>query len=375
MKFTVTSQELLHGILSVSKVIASKNTLPILDNFLFELSGNSLNITAADMETRLKTSLDIDEVIEEGEISIPAKLLTDSLKEFPDIPLNIETNEEDSILEIKWINGALKLPYLSAEDYPEIAKLSDNSIELTLPSDILLSAINNTFYATAEEELRPVMNGIFFDINTDSVTMVASDSHKLVYYTRNDIKGSEQTSFILPKKPASILKNLLPKVEGDVKITYDQKNAYFEFEGTMLICRLVEGKYPSYRSVIPKNNSNKLNVNRIDLLNAAKRVSVCSNQASSYVKLSLAFNNMIISAQDLSFSTSAFESVACQYDGDKMDIAFKSEFLIEILSNLPFEEVCIELSDPSRAALILAGEDTDPEEEICSLLMPIKIPV
>lgn len=374
MKFTVSSSELLHGLLSVSRVISSRNSLPILDNFLFVLTGNTLEITASDLEMTLKTSIAIEDVQEEGQIAVPAKLLTDSLKEFPDLPLQFSTEANEDILNISWMSGASKIPFFSADDYPTLPELSDMAISTSFPSDILLAGINNTIYATAEDELRPVMNGIFFDMGTDNVTLVATDSHKLVYYTRNDIKAAEKSTFILPKKPAAILRTLLAKSEEVVKVTFDMKNAYFEFDGNMLICRLQEGTYPAYRSVIPKNNTNKLVINRVSLLNAVKRVAVCSNQSTSHIKLSLTFNKLVISASDTSFSMSAHETLDCTYEGDEMHIGFKSTFLAEILSNLPYDEVSIELSDPTRAGLILAAGETDPDEVICSLLMPIRIP-
>jgi DNA polymerase-3 subunit beta len=217
------------------------------------------------------------------------------------------------------------------------------------------------------------MNGIYFDIDIESATMVASDAHKLVCFTRHDIKSEQKSSFILPKKPSSILKNLLSKVEEDVKILFDQKNAYFEFESFILVCRLVEGNYPAYKSVIPKNNTNRLIINRQDFLNSTRRVSVCSNQASSLVKLKLSFNQLVISAQDLDFSISAHERLTCQYDGDPMEIGFKSTFLIEILSNLSYNDISLELSDPSRAALILPSGSNDPAEEILALIMPMMV--
>jgi DNA polymerase III subunit beta len=377
MKFTVSSSELLHGLLSVSRVISNKNTLPILDNFLFVLNGNSLEVTASDLEMTLKTTITIDDVKEEGEIAVPAKLLTDSLKEFPDLPLEFSTNDSDkeSILNIKWLSGASQIPYFPADDYPVLPTLEESAISVNMPAETLLTGINNTLYATAEEELRPVMNGIFFDMGPESTTMVASDSHKLVCYTRKDVKASDKSSFILPKKPAAILKTILPKTDDPIKIIFDQKNAYFEFDNNILICRLVEGNYPAYRSVIPKNNPNKLIISRLSMLNGVKRVAVCSNQATSHIKLSLSYNQLVISAQDLSFSISAHETLSCQYEGDPMEIGFKSTFLAEILSNLPFEDIRLELSDPTRAGLILAAEQTNSNEDICSLLMPIRIPV
>ncbi len=374
MKFTVSSSELLHGLLSVSRVISSRNTLPILDNFLFVLSGNTLEVTASDLEMTLKTSIAIEDVQEEGEIAVPAKLLTDSLKEFPDLPLTFSTETNEEILNISWMSGASKIPFFPAEDYPSLPELGDMAISASFPSDILLTGINNTIYATAEDELRPVMNGIFFDMTPENTTLVATDSHKLVYYTRNDVRVDEKCSFILPKKPAAILRSLLAKSEDAVKVTFDMKNAYFEFDGNILICRLQEGTYPAYRSVIPKNNTNKLVINRVSLLNAVKRVAVCSNQSTSHIKLSLSFNKLVISASDTNFSMSAHETLDCTYEGDEMHIGFKSTFMAEILNNLPYEEVSIELSDPTRAGLILAAGETDPEEVICSLLMPIRIP-
>ncbi len=285
MKFVVSSSELLARLLSVSRVISSKNTIPVLDNFLFVLKDGNLQITASDLETSLRAGLAIDNVEEEGEITVPAKLLVDSLREFADIPLEFKTNQTKSSIDITWANGNSTLPCMSADDYPAIASISPESTEIIVNSQILLEGINRTLYATAEEELRPVMNGIYFDIDTESATLVASDAHKLVCFTRHDIKSDQKSSFILPKKPSSILKNLLSKIDEGVKIVFDQRNAYFEFESFVLVCRLVEGNYPAYKSVIPKNNTNKLIIIRQDFLNSTKRVSVCSNQASSLIKL------------------------------------------------------------------------------------------
>lgn len=373
MKFVVSSTELLARLLSVSRVISSKNTIPILDNFLFVLKDGYLSITASDLETSLKSGMAIENVIEEGEITIPAKLLVDSLKEFPDQPLEFKTNETSSIIEITWANGNSKLPCTLSDDYPNIAELSDDRTEISILSSVLLEGINRTLYATAEEELRPVMNGVFFDIENEGTTLVASDAHKLVCYTRHDIKSAQKSSFILPKKPSSILKNILSKVDQEVTIRFDIKNAYFEFESFVLVCRLVEGNYPAYRSVIPKNNQNKLIINRQDFLNSTRRVAVCSNQASSQVKLKLSYNQLVISAQDLDFSISAHERLSCQYEGDSMEIGFKSTFLIEILNNLPYTDISLELADPTRAALILPSGQTDPNEDILALIMPMMV--
>lgn len=373
MKFVVSSSELLSRLSSVSRVISNKNTIPVLDNFLFVLKEGFLHITASDMETSLRTSLPVENIEEEGEITVPARLLVDSLKEFADIPLEFNSNEENTSIHITWATGDSTLPCTGAEDYPSIPEISNEQTIVSINSIILLEGINRTLYATAEEELRPVMNGIYFDMQPESFTLVASDAHKLVCYTRHDIKSGNPSNFILPKKPASILKNLLARADEGVKLIFDQKNAYFEFESFILVCRLVEGPYPAYKTVIPKNNTNKVLINRQDFLNSAKRVSVCSNQASSLIKLNLSENQMTISAQDLDFSISAHERLNCQYEGDAMEIGFKSTFLIEILSNLPYNDISLELSDPSRAALVLPSAPEDPSEEILALIMPMMV--
>ncbi len=373
MKFIVSSTDLLQGLLSVSRVIASKNSLPILDNFLFVLEGNSLTVTASDSETTLKTVINIDEVTEGGEIAVPAKLLTDTLKELPTQPIEFSAEPEKNIVNIAWASGSAQIPYLSTEDYPELPQL-DNPVTLNFKGEILTEGINNTIYATADEELRPVMNGIFFDISTENTTMVASNAHKLVCYTRNDVKSNGASGFILPKKPANILKNNLAKLSDEnVEISFDKKNAYFKFDNTLLVCRLVDGVYPAYRSVIPKNNTNIISVSRTEILNASKRVAVCSNQATSQIIFKLSQNRLEISAQDVDFSMSAQETLNCEYEGTPMEIGFKSTFLIEILGNLPYDQICIKLADPNRAALIQPAVQSEPNEEICALLMPMRI--
>lgn len=373
MKFIVSSTDLLQGLLSVSRVIASKSSLPILDNFLFLLEGNSLTVTASDSETTLKTIITIDDVAEGGEIAIPAKLLTDTLKELPAQPIEFASDAERSIVNISWMSGSAQIPYMSAEDYPQLPMLSD-SVKLTFDASVLTDGINSTIYATAEEELRPVMNGIYFDITPESTTLVASNAHKLVCYTRKDVKGSKNASFILPKKPANILKNNLAKLADEsVEITFDKTNAMFKFENSLLVCRLVEGTYPAYKSVIPKNNTNIISIARNELLNASKRVAVCSNQATGQIIFKLSQNRIEITAQDLDFSMSAQETLTCEYEGTPMEIGFKSTFLIEILSNFPYDTICIKLADPNRAALIQPAVQSEPEEEICALLMPMRI--
>lgn len=374
MKFIVSSSELLSNLQSISKVISSKNTLPILDNFLFQLHNNELKITASDLETTLITTLSIDNVETEGDVAIPAKLLTDTLKEFADQPLTIIVNPSNLSVEISWSTGKFNIPGSNADDYPVAPALNeDKRVSLQIDSPVLTEAIAKTLFATADDELRPVMNGIYFDIKTDEITFVASDAHKLVRYRRTDLQAPEDSSFILPKKPASLLRNILGKENNPVQLEFDDKNATFSTTHYKMVCRLVEGIYPAYNSVIPTENPNKVTIDRVDLLNCVRRVSVFSNQASNLIKLKIAGNEMAVSAQDLDFSISAIDRLNCQYDGDDMEIGFKSTFLVEILANLPSTNVSIELSDPSRAGLFLPFEKDDENEDILMLLMPMMI--
>ncbi len=374
MKFVVSSTELLSHLQSVSRVISSKNTLPILDNFLFSLEGNDLEITASDLETTLITRINLQNASESGKIAIPAKILTDILKEFPEQPLTFEINTDSQNIVINSDNGQFTVTGQDGEEFPQMANIKeDQKISLNIDSSLMLSGITKTIFATADDELRPVMNGIFMEISEDNLSFVASDAHKLVRYRRADGKAETSSSFILPKKPASLLKNILPREDNPVKVEFDDKNASFSLTEYTLVCRLVEGNYPSYNSVIPSENPNRLTIDRLELYNTLRRVSVFSNQASNLVKLQLKGNQIIISAQDIDFSISAFERLNCQYEGDEMEIGFKSTFLIEILANLSSPDVFMELSDPTRAGLILPAETENENEDVLMLLMPMMI--
>ncbi len=374
MKFVVSSTELLNRLQSINRVISSKNTLPILDNFLFRLSDNSLQITASDLETTFTTSLVIENVTEEGEVAIPARLLTDTLKEFSEQPLTFTVDKSTLSVEIQWSSGKSNIPGANPEDYPSLPQLRDEKRqEVEMPAELLSDGINKTLFATADDELRPVMNGIYFDFSTEMLTFVASDAHKLVRYQRKDISMPTAAAFILPKKPASLLKAILPKEIGNVKLEFDDKNVSFTLPTYKLVCRLVEGVYPSYNSVIPTSNPNKVIVNRVELLNSVRRVSNFSNHASNLIKIKLSGNELVSYAQDLDFSISGHDRVSCQYEGDNMEIGFKSTFLVEILSNIGSESVMLELADPTRAGLILPFEDDSENESLVMLLMPMMI--
>ncbi|MCF6365943.1 MAG: DNA polymerase III subunit beta [Bacteroidales bacterium] len=374
MKFIVSSSELLSHLQSVSKAISGKSTIPILDSFLFDLKSRELTITASDLESTLITSLSLENSDGDGRVALEAKRLLDILREFPEQPLTFEFDLESLAVTILSENGKFSIVGSPADEYPQFPELvKDATIKFVIKSDILDTGISKTIFATANDELRPVMNGIYFSMTDKDITFVASDSHKLVRYKRTDANADGESSFILPKKPANLLKGLLSGIDEDVTVEFDEKNAVFTFLGFKLICRLTEGKFPNYESVIPTENPNKLIINRADLYNTVKRVSVFSNQASNLIKLHLTANEITVSAQDIDFSISAHERLTCQYEGDDMEIGFKSVFLSEIIANMGSQEVVLEMSDPSKAGIMLPFESDSEHEDVLMLLMPMMI--
>lgn len=375
MKFKASSTILLSHLQAISRVINSKNSLQILDNFLFSLEGQQLTMTASDTETTLITSMEVEEVEGAGKVAISSRLLLDTLREFSDQPLNFQINDSNLAMVITSANGTYNFIGQNGDEYPRLPELQADAKVMMLPVSTLSAGISKTLFCTADDELRPVMNGIYFDILKDGLTLVATDAHKLVRYKTsytsvNLSEEEDKASFILPKKPANMLKNILPKESGDVEVKFDNKNAYFKLSNYTMICRQVEGRYPNYNGVIPKENPYKIIVDRVTLLNALKRVSVFSNQASNLIKLQISENQIFISAQDIDFSISAEETINCQYADDQIKIGFKSAFLIEILNNINSNDVIVELTDPSRAGIILPFENED-NEDILMLLMPM----
>lgn len=372
MEFNVSSAELLKALTDVSKAIPAKTTLTILENFLFVLKGESLEITASDQELTLRTVVSVENVQQEGSIAVPARQMIDLFKTLPDQPVNIHTTS-DSSFECVWSNGNSALPYFPAEDFPEIKGAGEEAQKIVIPADNLVDGISSTIYATADDEMRPAMNGIFFDIAPESTTLVASDSHKLICYTTSDVQATQQASFILHKKPAGVLKAIVDKADGDVTVTFDNATAVFNFGQTMMVCRLVVGKYPRYRDVIPQNNANILKIDRALLLGTVRRVAVCANKASNHIKFDLKAGQLEITAQDLGFATEAYEKLECDYNGTDLTIGFKSSFLIEILSNMSCETVVMKFADARRAALIVPSEEEETSGRICGILMPIMV--
>ena len=372
MKFIVSSTALFSHLQAISRVINSKNSLPILDCFLIELQDGTLSMTASDNETTLSTSIEVSDYEEDGRFAVSSKTLLEALKEIPEQPLSFQINSSNLEITVQYQNGKYSLMGQSADEYPQASELNEGAVQVVMGADILTTGINRSLFATADDELRPVMIGIYFDITTEDITLVASDGHKLVRNKTYAAHGEEKAAFILPKKPANLLKNLLPKEQGDVQIGFDDRNATFTLENYRMVCRLIEGRYPNYNSVIPQNNPHKAIIDRASFISALRRVSVFSSQASSLIKLSLSENMMKISAQDIDFSTSAEESLICQYDGNAMSIGFKSSFLIDILNNIASQNVIIELADPSRAGVVVP-EEQEENEDLLMLLMPMML--
>lgn len=372
MKFIISSTALFSHLQAISRVINSKNTLPILDCFLFDLQGGTLSITASDTETTMVTSVEVTESDSDGRIAITARTLLDAMKEIPEQPLTFNIDDKTLEVIVQYMNGQYSVMGQNADEYPQAAALSNSAVHVNIPADTLLNGINRTLFATADDELRPVMNGIYFDITPENITMVASDGHKLVKNQNLTIKGSEKAAFILPKKPANLLKNILTKEESSVNIDFDERNAVITLAKYRMVCRLIEGRYPNYNSVIPQNNPYKITIDRAVLLSALRRVSVFSSQSSSLVKLRLEASKLIISTQDIDFSTSAEETLSCLYEGAPMSIGFKAPFLIDILNNTPGQDVVIELADPSRAGVIVPAEQEE-DANLVMLLMPMML--
>lgn len=372
MKFIISSTALFSHLQAISRVINSKNTLPILDCFLFDLQGGTLSITASDTETTMVTSVEVTESDSDGRIAITARTLLDAMKEIPEQPLTFNIDDKTLEVIVQYMNGQYSVMGQNADECPQAATLSDSAVHVNIPADTLLNGINRTLFATADDELRPVMNGIYFDITPENITMVASDGHKLVKNQNLTIKGSEKAAFILPKKPANLLKNILTKEESSVNIDFDERNAVITLAKYRMVCRLIEGRYPNYNSVIPQNNPYKITIDRAVLLSALRRVSVFSSQSSSLVKLRLEASKLIISTQDIDFSTSAEETLSCLYEGAPMSIGFKAPFLIDILNNTPGQDVVIELADPSRAGVIVPAEQEE-DANLVMLLMPMML--
>lgn len=372
MRFIVSSSLLSKNLTALSGVLNTSNTLPILDDFLFELKDNTLLITASDLETTMTVSIPLEKAEDPGSVTIPAKILIDTLKTFGDIPVQFTINKETLGVEISAGEGKYKLSGHKSDEFPVAPELEGTTV-IKIDADLLVNAVNKTLFAAGNDELRPVMSGVFFELTPDDITCVATDAHKLVRYKRTDFSAPESASYIMPKKPLNQLKSILSSIEGEVTIEYNQTNAVFTFENVSMTCRLIDGKYPNYEAVIPTDNPHKLTVDRVSLLNSIRRVAIFANQSTHQVRFKLSGKELLLSAEDIDFSNEAKERLTCSYEGEDMEIGFNSRFLQEMLNNIDSEEITIEMSAPNRAGIMHPVTKQNEAEDILMLVMPVML--
>ncbi len=371
MRFTVSSSALSSKLNMLAKVIGSKNSLPILDCFLFQVANGEMSITASDSDNVIKSTLALTDHDGEGEFCVPNRVILDALKELPEQPLHFDVNAAGEAVAIKIVyqNGLYNFTGQSAEEYPRTQSMNDACTTVSLPTEMLINNISRSLFATANDELRPVMNGIYFDLTADALAIVASDGHKLVRSKNFTIKSESPSAFNLPKKPASLLKNILSKDGDDAIIKFDDRSAEIQFTDGVMRCRLIDGRYPNYNSVIP-NNPNEVTVDRRGLQSALRRVLPFASESSQLIRFHIESGRFEVSSEDIDFSTSAKEQLSCEYNGSPISIGFKGSSLMEILSNLTSDNIIIQLADPSRAGIIVPAEQPE-NEDILMLIMPM----
>lgn len=371
MRFTVSSSALSSKLNMLTKVIGSKNSLPILDCFLFQVANGEMSITASDSDNVIKSTLALTDHDGEGEFCVPNRVILDALKELPEQPLHFDVDAAGEAVAIKIVyqNGLYNFTGQSAEEYPRTQSMNDACTTVSLPTEMLINNISRSLFATASDELRPVMNGIYFDLTADALAIVASDGHKLVRSKNFTIKSESPSAFNLPKKPASLLKNILNKDGDDAIIKFDDRSAEIQFTDGVMRCRLIDGRYPNYNSVIP-NNPNEVTVDRRGLQSALRRVLPFASESSQLIRFHIESGRFEVSSEDIDFSTSAKEQLSCEYNGSPISIGFKGSSLMEILSNLTSDNIIIQLADPSRAGIIVPAEQPE-NEDILMLIMPM----
>lgn len=373
MKFIVSSLKLLKSLQALSGVIGSKNTLPILDDFLFQLTENELKITTSDLDVTMSVKLVPDMVEGTGEVTIPARLLLEIMKNFPDVPITVSVDNNTLGIELIAGEGRYKLVGHKSDEFPQLPAMAD-TVAFDIPANVLSVGFEKTVFATGSEEIRPVMSGVLVEMGTDFLTFVATDAHKLVRYRRSDIKTEVPASFIMPKKPINQLKGILSGMADEmVKVEFNKTNASFVFGDYVLVCRLIDGRYPNYDAVIPKVNPNQLVIDRQSFLSAIRRVAVFSSKATHQVRFRIAGQEIMLTAEDLDFANEAKERLTCSYTGDDMEIGFNSRFFQEMLSNVASEEVRLEMSAPNRAGILCPVVNEDTNEDILMLLMPVML--
>jgi DNA polymerase-3 subunit beta len=373
MKFIVSSLKLLKSLQALSGVIGSKNTLPILDDFLFHLDENQLKITSSDLDVTMTVCMVPDMVEGTGEVTIPARLLLEIMKNFPDVPITVSVDNNSLAVELIAGEGRYKLAGHKSDEFPQLPVMTETSV-WEIPADVLATGFEKTIFATGNDEIRPIMSGVLMEMTENFLTFVATDAHKLVRYRRNDVKSDVVASFIMPKKPINQLKSILATLADEpVRIEFNRTNASYTFGDYQLICRLIEGRYPNYDAVIPKQNPNHLTIDRQTFLAAIRRVAVFSSKATHQVRFRIAGQELTLTAEDIDFYNEAKERLSCSYEGDDMEIGFNSRFLQDMLTNFDSEAIKIDLSAPNRAGIITPADSTNEAEDLLMLLMPVML--
>jgi DNA polymerase-3 subunit beta len=370
MKFIVSSAALLKELNHIHGVITTNPVVPILENFLFEIEEGKLIITASDLQTSMITELEV-EAKESGSIAVPAKILLETLKNLPEQPVTFSIDENTYAIELSSDNGRYKLAGENSSDFPKIPEVTDG-FNVDVSTDVLSSAIVNTIFATSNDELRPAMTGVYLNLSSTNATFVATDGHRLIRYRRVDVASEADHAIIIPRKALNLLKASLPSENSNVSIEFNMANAFFHFNNIKMICRLIDERFPDYENVIPADNENHMSINRLEILNSLKRISIYANKTTNQVRLKITGSELQISAEDLDFSNEANERLSCEHDGEDIEIGFNARFLIEMLNNLESKEVTLQLSEPNRAGLIVPKEKND-NEDILMLVMPVML--
>ena len=370
MKFIVNSSYLLKQLSYINGVITTNTVVPILENFLFEIDKNRLTVTASDLQTSMITEINVESK-ERGNIAVPARILLDTLKNLPDQPVTFSMDESTYSIELSSDNGRYKLSGENATDFPKVASVS-NDFSASISSEVLARAINNTIFATSNDELRPAMTGVYVNLGEKNTTFVSTDGHRLVRYRRTDVKSDNGSTIIIPRKALNLLKATLPSENTDVTVDFNTSNAFFKFGSIRMICRLIDERFPDYENVIPSSSTIKMTINRTDFLSSLKRISIYANKTTHQVRLKITGSELQVSAEDLDFSNEANERLSCEHEGEDIEIGFNARFMIEMLSNLDTDQIKLNMSAPNKAGVILPVEK-DKNEDILMLVMPVML--
>jgi len=370
MKFIVSSAYLLKQLSNINGVITTNPVVPILENFLFEINGGVLTVTASDLQTSMITELQVESK-EKGNIAVPARILLDTLKNLPEQPVTFSVDETSYSIEIISDNGRYKLAGENATDFPKVPSVS-NDFSAEISSQVLAKAINNTIFATSNDELRPAMTGVYMNLTEKNTTFVSTDGHRLVRYRRKDVNSDNGASIIIPRKALNLLKSTLPAENTPVSIDFNLSNAFFKFGSIRMICRLIDERFPDYENVIPAKSTIKMTIDRGEFLGSLKRIAIYANKTTHQVRLKITGSELQISAEDLDFANEANERLACEHEGEDIEIGFNARFLLEMLNNLDADQIVLSMSAPNKAGIILPSEK-DADEDILMLVMPVML--